>query len=203
MSSPYYRFGYQGGRYAFNWHGGAGGVPQGLPAAESRGLGEYDIEESGLTPYSMNFPALRGEEGDTDEPPHVIAPGDWPALRPAGPEPLDPGEGGAPLGFWSGMSDNEQKLLLLGAAGLAAWYFLVRKKPTRRRRNPGRRWGKRGRSRRTNIKWHVAEYWGVDQRPGGRRKVAGRFTTKRAAQDFAARRRRAGKRNVTVAKAPG
>jgi hypothetical protein len=128
MASPYYRFGYQGGRYAFNWHGGAGGVPASRVAAETRELSDYDIEESGLTPYSMNYPALRGAEGDTEEPAYVIAPGDWPALRPAGPEPLDPGEGGAPLGGLFDLSENEKKLAMMLAAGGALWWFFIRKK---------------------------------------------------------------------------
>ncbi|MBT8452989.1 MAG: hypothetical protein KJO40_13555 [Deltaproteobacteria bacterium] len=112
MASPYYRFGYQGAQYPFNWHGGAGGVPWSRVAAQTRELSDYDIEDSGLTPYSMNYPALRGN----------IASGDWPALRPAGPEPLDP------MGGILDLSDNEKKLAMLAAAAGAFWWFFMKKK---------------------------------------------------------------------------
>lgn len=128
MSSPYYDFGYQR-RYAYNWHGGAGGVPSSRVAAETRELSDFDLEESGLTPYALHFPAM----GDACSPP-TIAISDWPALRPAGPEPLDPGE----LGLFD-LSDNEKQLALLAAAGVAAWWFLLRKPKRRRRRRPRRR----------------------------------------------------------------
>ena len=56
-STPYYQFGTQR-KYAYAWHGGPGGVPTSSPAAESRELGLVDLEESGLNPYSMAYPAL-------------------------------------------------------------------------------------------------------------------------------------------------
>ena len=87
MASPYYQFGYQKRRYAYDPHGGPGGILPGTRAAETRGLGslssttlsgttlgDFDIEES-VGP-GIRYPALS----------------DWPLLRPAGPEPLDPGE---------------------------------------------------------------------------------------------------------------
>lgn len=139
MSSPYYLFGYQR-RYAYDWHGGAGGVPMGHRSATTRALGRSSsLEESGLEPYSMHFPAL-GIEGDGGAPPHLIAPGDWPALRTAGPEPLDPGEG--PLGFVPdlGLSDKEKILVAVGVGAAAYWWFFKRnpkRKP--RRRTPAQR----------------------------------------------------------------
>ncbi len=131
MASPYYLFGYQR-RYPYAWHGGAGGVPGGYRAAETRELGQFNLEESGLDPYSLNFPALA--EGETDEPADVIAPGDWPALRPAGPEPLDPSYVATPMGFIGDLSDNEKRLLWVGAAALGAWFWWRRGKKGRGRR---------------------------------------------------------------------
>ena len=144
MSSPYYQFGFQQ-RYAYDWHGGAGGVPPGSRGAVNRALGfSSSLEESGLEPYSLHYPAL-GIEGDAATPPSIIAQGDWPALRPAGPEPLDPGEG--PLGYSldMGLSDKE-KLLGLGAIAAGAYWWFYMRKPKRRprRRTPAR---KRKRSR--------------------------------------------------------
>ena len=114
-SSPYYDFGYQT-RYPFQWHGGAGGVPSGHRSAVRRELGAVDLEESGAnSAYTMNYPAF----------------GDWPALRPAGPEPLDPGEA---LGLFDNLSDNEKRLALVGVVGAAAYWFFVLRKPKKRRR---------------------------------------------------------------------
>jgi hypothetical protein len=106
MPSPYYRFGFQHPRYAYSWGGGAAGIPPGSRSAVRKGLGILQLDES-EAPVGHRFPALA----------------DWPALRPAGPEPLDPGE----LGFWDGLSDNEKKLAVLGGAA-AVWYFFLRKK---------------------------------------------------------------------------
>lgn len=111
-SSPYYLFGAQR-RYPYAWHGGAGGVPQSRVAAETRELSGFSLTESGMNRYSLHYPALA----------------DWPAMRPAGPEPLDPGES---LGIFDSLSDNEKKLGMLAIAGVAAWWFLL-KKPRRRR----------------------------------------------------------------------
>jgi hypothetical protein len=132
-SSPYFQFGAQR-RYPFAWHGGAGGVPWSRVAGESRELASFDLEESGLNPYSMAYPAF----GKT----RMHSVGDWPAVRPAGPEPLDPsGLGAIPrraleseLGSILDLSDNEKKLAML--VGAAAVGFLLWK---RSKRGRGRR----------------------------------------------------------------
>ena len=124
MASPYYRFGYQSADYAYNWHGGPGGVPQASTAgraAETRELGDFDLEESGATPYAIHYPAVS----------------DWPALRPSGPEPLDPGETG--LGLFGSLSDNEKRLAVLGVGAFTAWWFILRKQHKRRRKSRRRR----------------------------------------------------------------
>lgn len=111
-SSPYFQFGAQR-RYPFAWHGGPGGVPQSRVAAESRELSNFDLNESGLNPYTISYPAFRRSS---------LHLGDWPALRPAGPEPLDPGG----LGSILDLSDNERMLLALAGAAAAALYLWKR-----------------------------------------------------------------------------
>ncbi len=98
-----------------------GAVRRGLGSLQSEvgALGVLTLEESGAPP-EHHFPALS----------------DWPAVRPAGPEPLDPGE--APMGLFEGMSRNEKRLALLAGAGGALWYFVLRKKAKRRRRTARR-----------------------------------------------------------------
>ena len=123
-STPYYLFGAQR-RYPFAWHGGAGGVPWSRVAAETRELSDFDLRESGLTPYTVGYPAFRHT---------TLHLGDWPAVRPAGPEPLDPGGLGA-LPIWGTLSDNEKRLALIAgvaALGLVAWRRLRRKRGRRR-----------------------------------------------------------------------
>jgi hypothetical protein len=131
-SSPYFQFGAQR-RYPFAWSGGPGGVPQSRVAAESRGLGIFDLVESGLEMRPgatfMPHPAFRRTTAHRDVPM-----GDWPLVRPAGREPDDSwGDGRGALG----LSDNEKKLgLLLAVAGVGylAYKFLAkRKNPVRRR----------------------------------------------------------------------
>ncbi len=80
----------------------------------SLGQAAYAFEESGA-PAAHHYPALS----------------DWPAVRPAGPEPLDPGE--APMGMFD-LSRNEKRLAFLAAGGAALWYFVLRKKRKRRAR---------------------------------------------------------------------
>ena len=128
-SSPYYQFGYQQ-RFPFAWSGGAGGVlPDSRSPSESQ-LGMADMLESGYgDPNWLPYPPLQR----TILHPRPFALSDWPLVRPAGPEPLSPGEGGVPLGA---LSDNEKKLALVAAAAAAAWFLFFRK---RRRRNPRRR----------------------------------------------------------------
>lgn len=126
-SSPYYLFGAQR-RYAYAWHGNAGGVPGGYRAAESRSLGNADMVESGYESDAY-FPNVAFNHTTLHRAlPEPIS--DWPLWRPAGLEPHDPNGDG--LGFWDGLSDNEKKLVLvLGAVGVA-WFVFRR----RRRRNP-------------------------------------------------------------------
>jgi hypothetical protein len=137
-SSPYFQFGAQR-RYPFAWHGGPGGVPQSRVAGESRELSNVDLEESGLNPYSMPYPAF----GRT----RLHSVGDWPAVRPAGPEPLDPGGLGSTsrrmgarrpgdwhsVGSITDLSDNEKKLAMLVAAGAVGIFLWKRSKRGRRR----------------------------------------------------------------------
>ena len=131
MSSPYYRFGASPRRYAAQWSGSPGGIMPGARGAVRRGLGSLSsdgfgslgvltLEESGAPP-ELHFPALA----------------DWPAVRPAGPEPLDPGE--APMGLFEGLSRNEKRLAVLAAGGAALWYFVLRRKRKARRRRTARR----------------------------------------------------------------
>ena len=120
-STPYFRFGAQTPSYPFDWHGWPGGVPQGTRAAETRSLSGADLYESGLSPYSVQYPPLahRGFRA-----------------------PLE--------GFLSDLSTNEQKLLgLIAAAG--AGLFLWKRFGKRPRKNPSpriRRGRKRRRVRR-------------------------------------------------------
>lgn len=116
-TSPYYLFGAQR-RYPYAWHGGAGGVPTGTRAAETRELSGADLIESGLSPYALPTPAFRRTR--------LHAVGDWPLARPAGPEPEDPG-----LGDLLDLSANEKIVAIGAAAGLAA-YVLWRRRRRKR-----------------------------------------------------------------------
>jgi hypothetical protein len=149
--SPYYFFGWQ------KWY--ADSRPHGMPMPASRAstsrelsgyggsglrgsltghtlaehslsghsLSGHPFEESGA-PTSLHYPALA----------HHPSLGDWPALRPAGPEPLDPGVTGEyrlvkQTGLALGLSDMEKKagvVLALGAVGFLWW---KRRKGRRRR----------------------------------------------------------------------
>jgi len=142
-SSPYYLFGAQR-RYAYAWHGNAGGVPQGHRAAETRdlGLGMSDLVESGLdrnfVPYQTfgkthaHAPRVGGPvvlEGSVSCP-TFTATGDWPLWRPSGPEPHDPNGDG--LGIFDSLSDNEKKLAAIGAIAAVGFYLYKRRKKRRR-----------------------------------------------------------------------
>lgn len=141
-SSPYFLYGAER-RYPFAWHGGAGGVPWSRVAAESRGLGIFDMLESGLDPSTKGFPAFRNT-GLHD--PSNADLGDWPLWRPAGPEPLDPHH---LAGMLDGLSDNEKLAAAVAGAGIVAWW-LMRGRGKRRNpmRNPARRDGRWTKSRR-------------------------------------------------------
>jgi len=118
-SSPYYLFGIQK-RYPFQWSGAAGGV---LPPARAHGLGNADLYESGYgDPMYEPYPPLQRTILHRGL-------GDWPLVRPAGPEP-----------WVLGMSDSEKQYALIAAAGFAAWWLFFRKSKRRgRRRNPSAR----------------------------------------------------------------
>jgi hypothetical protein len=112
-STPYFLFGGQR-RYPYAWHGGAGGVPQSRVAAESRGMGIFDMAESGLGQRGHRYGAFRRTQ--LHDPSDGL--GDFPLVRPAGPEPIDPHQGslsGVPI--WDGLSNNEKKLVGLAVAG--------------------------------------------------------------------------------------
>ncbi len=132
-SSPYFIYGAER-RYPFAWHGGAGGVPSSQLAAESRGLGIFDMLEAGLDPNSKGYGAFRNT-GLHD--PSNADLGDWPLWRPAGPEPLDPHQ---LAGMLDSLSDNE-KLLGAAALGVIAWWAL-RGRRSASMRNPARRDGR-------------------------------------------------------------
>ena len=121
MSSPYYRFGYQRPRFGFNWSGGPGGVPWPVRHGERVELGVDPVIES-FVPYDLHFPPF--SRGRHMTPPAV---GDWPAVRPAGPEPLDPGEAPLSVGFIAGLSRMEKSALAIGGAALLAWWLLKKK----------------------------------------------------------------------------
>lgn len=58
-STPYYQFGGQARSYPFDWRGRPGGVPSAMPAAETHELsGSGDLIESGLNPYTLDYPPL-------------------------------------------------------------------------------------------------------------------------------------------------
>lgn len=131
-STPYYIYGAQR-RYPYAWHGGPGGVPQSTLAAESKALGRapvgiFDLLESGLDPNAIPYAAFKNTNLHNAS---MIGVGDWPLLRPSGPEPLDPNQ----LGLFESLSDNE-KILGAVAVAAAAWWFFRRK---RARRNPASR----------------------------------------------------------------
>lgn len=129
MSSPYYRFGYQRpGHAGVSWNTGPGGVLPGAKSAVRQELSDYDAYESGLhSARAMRYPALALGQGETFQGPQaIVSAGDWPALRPSGPEPLVPGMSGL------GISDTEKRYLLIGGAVLGA--YLLFRKPRRRRR---------------------------------------------------------------------
>lgn len=49
--------------------------------------------------------------------------GDWPPVRPSGPEP-----GSHDLGFFGAMSNNEQRLMILAGLGLGAFLYFKKKR---------------------------------------------------------------------------
>lgn len=158
-SSPYYLFGYQQ-RWPFAWSGGQGGI---LPSAQANthappsSLGMADMLESGYgdpnwIPYpafrrtilhrpafaqalgleAVEFPAALRARGAAQ----LRQLGDWPLMRPTGPEPLHPGQGVPSLGA---LSDNEKTFAIGAAALAAAWFLFLRKHRRRNPRNPRRR----------------------------------------------------------------
>lgn len=137
------------------------------------GVGGFDLVESGAHPYSIRYPALNRTRLHSGL-------GDWPAYFPAGPEALDPGVAGfqedlggnyitrwnrargiqdgvlGDIPIWSGLSDNEKKVVALGGAAALAWWLWKRSgragprgsrrlaRATRRyARNPGSRRSRR------------------------------------------------------------
>lgn len=166
--SRYFLYGYQA-RSALNWNAGQGGVMPGLTRAPSSSLGAADLVEAGLTdPIYEPDPALakaRARLCKLPKPPcglraaasaDLAGLGDWPLVRPAGPEP----EAMGAIPVWSGLSNNE-KALVVGAAGVLAFFWWKRSKRGRRR-NP----------------------WTVTSRSRG---VTGtlKFTSKRRAKEYA------------------
>lgn len=120
-SSPYYQFGAQR-RYPYAWSGAAGGVPQSRVASESRGLGIFDLRESGLSPDPRAyrpFPALKKSMLHQG----YVPAADYPPVRFAGREPDDPrGDGRGALG----LSDSEKKFGILAIAAIAGWFVYKR-----------------------------------------------------------------------------
>lgn len=134
MSSPYYRFGYQRPRFGFNWSGDAGGVPWPVRSGVRVELGNDAVLES-FVPYDLHHPPF--SHGRYMTPPAVggciqLPTSDWPAVRPSGPEPLDPGRAPrAALGFIAGLSDMEKSALAIGGAALVAYFVFGKKKRKR------------------------------------------------------------------------
>jgi hypothetical protein len=127
-NTPYYMYGYEQ-RWPWAWSGGAGGILPAMTRPPQSSLGNGDMAESGYgDPNWLPYPPLQR----TILHPRPFALSDWPLVRPAGPEPLSPGEGGFPLGAIS-LSDNE-KLALVAAAGVAAWWYLRKRRRGRRNR---------------------------------------------------------------------
>jgi len=178
MSSPYFIFGAQR-RYPHAWHGGAGGVPNTSLAAESRGLGGGDLVESGLDPNFLGYPAFRQTNLHNPSMADYVSVGDWPLVRPQGPEPLDPNSGvrggREGIGIFDTLSDNEKKLAM-GAAALVGG-FLLWKHLKKKRRNP------------TRARYHVSS-----ARGRGRLAPSMSFGTKGAAKKYAAKLRGRGYR---------
>lgn len=193
-TNPYYQYAVQWpAQFAYAWHGGSGGVMAGQQrAGETRSLGAvgalgiFDLEESyskNLGPYSAltNTRLHRANRGQTRQidvaPTAPWATGDWPLIRPAGPEPMDPHEGTQPVGLFDTLSDNEKTFAALALAGAAAWW-LWRSRRHRGRRNPGR------------IKYEVF----ASARGGRGLAYAMSFTQKAAAKNYADSLRREGRR---------
>lgn len=175
-SSPYYNFGYQH-RFPYNWAGGAGGSAWATsPAAETRGLsglgslGNADILESGLEPlpgaYSHNPAFARTMLHD----PRYVPTGDWPLIRPQGPEPM----GFDPFSYFN-LSDSERKFAMLALAGLGG-FLLWKKLKSRPRANPARN-PKR-------VPYSVIATTKRKRRKGSRYGTIG-FTTKSSAAEYA------------------
>lgn len=187
MTSPYYMFGIQR-RYPFQWNGGQGGVLMATRPAPTS-LGMADMLESGYgDPNYLPYPALDrvitkkcpvSYRPPDPSPPRMLrakasaqlaAVGDWPLVRRAGPEPVDPNEGVpfSPLGM---LSDNEKKLVYVAGGALAAYLLFFHGK----RRNP----------------------WAVTRRSRG---VTGTlvFRDKASAKDYAAYVKRAYKKRTRI-----
>lgn len=189
-SSPYYLFGAQR-RYPYAWSGAAGGVPQSRVAAESRGLGIFDLAESGLTPNPKDFIPFPGFNKTMVHHGYVPS-GDWPLARYAGREPDDPrGDGRGALG----LSDNEKllgKVLALGVLGYVLYKKLGKAGPrgSRRLARSTRQYyaaAKRNPENPVHTRYEVHASASHKRRRGRRRRLeyAGSFVRKREASDYA------------------
>lgn len=90
-------------------------------SAESRELADFDLIDAG---YGEGFPSYPAFNRTIL---HMPAPtGDWPLIRPSGPEPES-------LGFFGNLSDNERSLMMVGGAALGVFLLMRSKRGGRRR----------------------------------------------------------------------
>lgn len=187
-ANPYYSFIGQR-RAPYDWAGGAGGVPRSRVAAESRGLSNADLLESGLEAGQyLHSPAFQYTHLHD---PRYIPSGDWPLLRPAGIEPPDPRGDGA-----LGLSDNEKRLgFALAAVGLG---WLLWKHMGKAGRPGSRKIARKtrrlyARANPANPSSHRYKVVASTKRRGRRRQYGAiGFTTKAAAQAYAEDLRKGG-----------
>jgi hypothetical protein len=114
----YYRFGYQGPQfYQPTWAGSRPTMPPSRPGRASH-LGGTDWLEI-MAPPVKQYPTTRTRR--------LLAVGDWPPVRPSGPEPLSPGEMSPfqrhPMAVGDLMLSDMEKLAVgaLAVAGILWW----------------------------------------------------------------------------------
>lgn len=131
MGSPYFLYGYQR-PWRMHWTAGPGGIPAPAGSGVYDGLGSLGAD---TLRTDLSFPVFQRGVGD------------FPAQRPSGPEPLDPGMlgYGRPRGLRElrrmglaafDVEGGVSQILLYGALGVGALWLWDRWKP---RKNPSQR----------------------------------------------------------------